>query len=174
VELVLANAKTPDDRDEAATILAEIKRYQSRLQERKEARERYRAEQEEYKKRAEEEDKERAEREKHEEAEAIAKIERVTGQASSGKGKAGRSSGKITSVSCREPPGLELTLQGAINSLRLHAANYFKIEFLATSWQAPEDFDPCRHLLGHTVAISFQTFENSPSDGEIVSVEVRK
>jgi len=176
-ERLVTTAKTPEDRANAETLLARIKDFQQQFEMHKAAEEQDRAESERFKKELEESKRlrqERAAEENRQEGEAAAQVQRTLEGNPGGKFTPGWSSGRITAVSCKDSPGLEMTLQGSLNQSRLHSANYFKMEFTRTTWTPPDPFDPCKHLLGHTVAISFRKYENSPYDGEIVSVEVRK
>ena len=171
-ERLVNTAKSPEDRANAEMLLANIGQYQRYQEEQKKAEERARAETEEFKRQLAEAGKRVAERAQEEQP---PQPETPAGQpAPATKGKPGWSTGRIVAVSCKAAPALELTLQGTLSKLRLHAGNYFKIEFLTTSWKPPEGFDPCQQLQGHVAAISYRSFEGSAYDGEIVSVEVRK
>jgi tetratricopeptide (TPR) repeat protein len=176
-ERLVTSAKKPEDRANAEMLLARIKEYQEQFDRHKEAEERAKVEAQRFREDLQDADRrrlERGEEEKRAEAEAAALVAKKFEGLPSGKYTAGWSAGKVAAVSCKESPGLEMTLQSPLNKLRLHTANYFKMEFTRTTWTPPDPFDPCKHLLGHTVAISYRKYENSPYDGEIVSVEVRK
>ncbi|MCJ7502574.1 MAG: hypothetical protein MUP80_05885, partial [Acidobacteriia bacterium] len=171
-ERLVNTAKSPQDRANAEMLLANIGQYQHYQEAQKKAEERARAETEEFKRQLEEARKSVAERAQEEQP---PQPETPAGQpAPATKGKPGWSAGKIVAVSCKAAPALELTLQGTLSKLRLHASNYFKIEFLTTSWKPPDSFNPCQHLQGHAAAISYRSFDGSAYVGEIVSVEVRK
>jgi tetratricopeptide (TPR) repeat protein len=176
-ERLVATAKTPADHANAESLLASIRQYQSILDQRKAAEEQARLEAEKFRRDLEEADRqrvERAEEEATEEAAAAAQVAQTLQPVPAGKGRAGWSAGKMIAVSCKASPALELTLRGTLSTLRLHAANYFKIEFKSSGWKAPDPFDPCEHLQGHEAAISFRTFDGSRYDGEIVSIEIRQ
>jgi tetratricopeptide (TPR) repeat protein len=171
-ERLVNTAKSPEDRANAQMLLTNIGQYQRYQEEQKKAEERARAETEEFKRQLAEARKRVTERAQEEQPPQPGT---PAGQpAPATKGKPGWSTGKIVAVSCKAAPALDLTLQGTLSKLRLHAGNYFKIEFLTTSWKPPEGFNPCQHLQGHTAAISYRSFDGSAYDGEIVSVEVRK
>ena len=171
-ERLVNTAKSPQDRANAEMLLANIGQYQHYQEAQKKAEERARAEAEEFKRQLEEARKRVAERAQEEQP---AEPETPSAQLSPARtGRPGWSTGKIVAVSCKVAPALELTLQGTLSKLRLHASNYFKVELVMTTWKLPEGFNPCQHLQGHEAAISYRTFEGSAYDGEIVSVEVRK
>jgi len=171
-ERLVNTAKSPQDRANAEMLLANIAQYQRYQEEQQRAEERARAETEEFKRQLEEARKRVAERAQEEQP---PQPEAPAGQpAPATKGKPGWSTGKIVAVSCKAAPALELTLQGTLSKLRLHASNYLKIELVMATWKLPEGFNPCQHLQGHVAAISYRSFEGSAYDGEIVSVEVRK
>lgn len=77
-------------------------------------------------------------------------------------------------VSCEASPAIEITLEGPLSTLRLHAPDYSNIELITKTWKLPDPFNPCKHLQGHEAAISYRSFAGSAYDGEILSVEVRK
>ncbi|MGD0923338.1 MAG: DUF1570 domain-containing protein [Terriglobia bacterium] len=171
-ERLVSTAKTPEDRKNAEMLLANIAQYQRYQEDQKKAEEQARAETEEFERQLAEARKRVAERAQEEQP---PQPETPAGQpAPAAKGKPGWSTGTIVAVSCNAPPALELTLQGTLRKLRLHAGNYFKIELVMTTWKLPEGFNPCQHLQGHTAAVSYRSFDGSTYDGEIVSVEVRK
>ncbi|MFB3923592.1 MAG: DUF1570 domain-containing protein [Terriglobia bacterium] len=175
-ERALALAKTPEEQSFAQSVIESATKMLAFKAQEKERQERARVEEEAFKRRLDEaaaEAKTRAEHYQQEDAEAAAARQSAS-TAAKAKGVPGWSAGKIVAVSCKESPSLDLTLQGALNKLRLHAANYFKIEFLATSWKPPDPFNPCQDLQGHQAAITYRSFKGAPYDGEIVSVEVRK
>jgi len=170
-ERLVSTAKSPEDRANAEMLLANIAQYQRYQEERKKAEERARIEAEEFKRELAEVRKGVAERAQEEQP---PELETPVGKpAAAGKGRLGWSVGKIVAVSCAATPNLELTLQGTLRKLRLHASNYSTIEFLTTSGKPPDSFNPCQHLQGHTAAISYRSFDGSAYDGEIVSIEVR-
>jgi hypothetical protein len=171
-ERLVNTAKSPQDRAKAEMLLANIEQHQRYQEAQKQAEERARAEAEEVKRELEEARKSVAER-----AQEGQPPEPGTPSAQPAPAKRGRpgwSTGKIVAVSCKATPALELTLQGTVSKVRLHASNHFKIELVTTSWKLPDPFNPCQHLQGREAAISYRSFEGSAYDGEIVSVEVRK
>jgi hypothetical protein len=82
--------------------------------------------------------------------------------------------GKITEVSCASPPAMNLTLTLGALVMRLHATNFFKVDYLTTSWKPPANFNPCTHLKGLSAQLSYKLVQGQDYDGEIASVEVRK
>ncbi len=175
-ERALAIAKTPEEKAYAQSVLESARKMQEYKAQVLRQQERDRAQEADFKRKLDEasrEANERADAAKQENADAAAARQSASAE-SKAKGMPGWSAGKVTAVSCKNTPNLELTLQGALNKLRLHAPNYFKIEFLTTSWKPPDPFNPCEQLQGHQAAIAYRSFKGSPYDGEIVSVEVRK
>ena len=82
--------------------------------------------------------------------------------------------GRLTQISCAAPPAMELTLSAGGLTMRLHATNYFKVDYLTTSWKPPANFNPCTHLKGLSAQISYTLAQGQAYDGEIVSIEVRR
>lgn len=167
-ERALAIAKTPEEQTFAQSVLESARQMLEYRAQVLRQQERDRAEEEQFKRKLDE-----ASREAKARAEAAAVRQNAPASAKS-KGVPGWSAGKVVAVSCKTPPQLELTLQGALNKVRLHAPNYFKIDFLTSVWKPPDPFNPCEHLQGHQAAITYRSFKGSPYDGEIVSVEVRR
>ncbi len=82
--------------------------------------------------------------------------------------------GRITEVNCATPPAMELTLSAGGITMRLHAKNYFKVEYLSSTWKPPANFNPCVHLKGLSAQASYTLVQGQAYDGEIVSIEIRK
>ena len=82
--------------------------------------------------------------------------------------------GKIAEVVCEQPAEMYLTLTMHSITMKLHATNYFKIDFLTTSWQPPPKFNPCVHLKGLTAKVSYKLVHGQGYDGEITSIEVQR
>jgi tetratricopeptide (TPR) repeat protein len=82
--------------------------------------------------------------------------------------------GKIIATTCQDPPAMELTLSLGAVSMRLHAANMFKVGYLTVGWTPPDHFDPCVHLKGLSVQATYHLAYGQPYDAEIVSIEVKK
>jgi len=82
--------------------------------------------------------------------------------------------GRITEVGCASPPAMNLTLSLGGLVVRLHATNFFKVDYLTTSWKPPANFNPCTHLKGLSAQLSYTLVQGQEYDGEIASVEVRK
>src|SRR2546426_10270435 len=79
--------------------------------------------------------------------------------------------GRLTQISCAAPPAMELTLSAGGLTMRLHATNYFKAEYLTTSWQPPANFNPSTHLKGLSAPISYTLVHGQAYDGRNVSIE---
>ncbi len=82
--------------------------------------------------------------------------------------------GKITQVTCSAPEMIVSTVSATGFILKLHAANYFKVEYLATSWKPPEAFNPCVHLKGLSGNFTYSLAVGKPYDAEIISIEVKR
>lgn len=80
--------------------------------------------------------------------------------------------GTITEVACRGRQ-MELRLDFGGLFLRLQAADYEAIEYLASRWQPPANFLPCQHLKDRRAKITYVVVQEKPFRGEIVSIEVR-
>ncbi|MBZ5514178.1 MAG: hypothetical protein LAN62_04905 [Acidobacteriia bacterium] len=63
--------------------------------------------------------------------------------------------------SCRGA-ALELTLQGTVSKLRLHAADYSRVQFAPGSWKPHDPFNPCQQLQTHQAVMTFRSFQGSP------------
>jgi tetratricopeptide (TPR) repeat protein len=88
-------------------------------------------------------------------------------------GRAALATGKITGVSCKAFE-LTLTLKMQGYSLDLHARNYMNIEFYSTNWQAPDNFNPCKHLDGLPAQIKYTPVKGASYGGEIITIDVRE
>lgn len=84
----------------------------------------------------------------------------------------GLAEGDISAVGCTAPE-MNLTVNAGGESVRLHAAQFTQIEFLAQDWTPPEHFDPCRDLKGLHARIRFTPAQGKAGRGEIVSIEIR-
>lgn len=83
--------------------------------------------------------------------------------------------GAIISAVCSDSSALDLTLENAAGTTRLHADNFVTIEYYGADWQPPKDFQPCKHLLGLHVRIIFRIVSlDKPFAGEILAIEVKK
>ena len=82
--------------------------------------------------------------------------------------------GKIADVLCEQPAEMYLTLTMHGITMKLHATNYFKLEYLTTSWQPPPKFNPCVQLKGLTAKVSYKLAQGQGYDGEITSIEVQR
>ncbi len=173
----LASAKIEADRSMIQSFLSEAARYQEFLAQKKRYEEESAAAQKKW-----EAEKARREQEQKAADEAALKEEPVLKHTPPGKspGSTPRAqqrrttvSGKIADVTCGPPAALLMSLTTSDKSVLLHSANYFKIEFYSTGWKPPEDFQPCLHLNGLTVKVTYDPAEGKSYVGEIVLVEVK-
>lgn len=81
--------------------------------------------------------------------------------------------GKIVDVTCGPPAILMMAVRTADGSVSLHANNYFKIEFYTLTWKPPDDFQPCLHLTGLSVKVTYEAVDGQSYIGEITNIEVR-
>ncbi len=82
--------------------------------------------------------------------------------------------GRIRDVKCSAPALLDLTLDSPVGTLKLHADNYFKVEYKAVNFTPSGELQPCKQLEGMKARIIFAGFKGRPNTGEIISVELRK
>ena len=68
---------------------------------------------------------------------------------------------------------MDVTLDLSGYTLKLHSANYYKLELLATNWEPPANFQPCEHLKGLRVKVVYNTVEGRDYGGELISIEIR-
>lgn len=89
-------------------------------------------------------------------------------------GRPGWSEGKITLVSCNGTD-LRVTVDlGGGFSVKLRAANYHHVQFLAAPGVTiPGDFQPCTQLRGHNAEVKYYVAEGKGYEGDIVSIELR-
>jgi len=113
--------------------------------------------------------KERAEAlNKHEEAER-GYLEKV------GKAKAqGKTTleGVVFEVNCIYPAVMELTIEVEGRLHRLHAANYFEIQYMAIGGKPRQDLQPCTDLNGRRVKVEFIATPGEAYAGEIQKVGI--
>lgn len=167
----LAAAKSPEIRTLAESLLQEIARYEDYLAQRKHSEEEVRASRAQL----------AADLRNEEEAKTSETPQPPSKTSHVPPGAVGPTSarrysafGTITQLSCARPPALELTLNLGAMVIRLHAANFSKVDYLTTTWKPPANFNPCAHLNGRSAQVSYTLVQGQPYDGEIVSVEIRK
>jgi tetratricopeptide (TPR) repeat protein len=81
--------------------------------------------------------------------------------------------GRISAVSCRREPGLDLTLTTDSGEVQLHASGARIIRYAPEGWQPPADFNPCTGLLGRQAKILFVKVGDPADPPEIISIEIR-
>ncbi len=167
---VLAAARSPDIRAAAEAFLREVNRYQEYLAERKRYEEEARVSREQLSSYV------RSDTPANAAAKPAAAQEPAQPAPPSGAAKPRLYSafGRITEVACSAPPAMDLTLNLGALVVRLHAPNYFKVDYLTTAWKPPANFNPCVHLKGLSAKLSYTLVQGEAYDGEIVSLEVRK
>jgi len=82
-------------------------------------------------------------------------------------------SGKIVQVKCSAPEMVVTTVSATGFIVKLHAANYFKVEYLTTSWEPPKNFNPCVHLKGRSADFTYSLAVGKPYDAEVISIAVK-
>jgi hypothetical protein len=169
-ERVLAAARSPDIRAAAEVFLREASRYQEYLTERKRYEEEARVSREQLSAfiRAD------ASPDAAAKTEASPQPAQPAPSPEAAKPRLYSAFGKITAVACSAPPAMELVLNLGALVLRLHAPNYFKVDYLTAAWKPPANFNPCLHLKGLSAKLSYTLVQGQDFDGEIVSLEVRK
>jgi tetratricopeptide (TPR) repeat protein len=81
--------------------------------------------------------------------------------------------GKITAVTCSNPPQMQITLQGSGIVMHLHAADILKIEFRAEAGNPSAAKLSCAQFAGKRARITYQLTSQKPWDGEMVSIELQ-
>lgn len=167
---IIAQANAPDVRMAAEALLQEVSRFQDYLAQRKRYEEEARASRKQL----------QAYLGKEPNAETsstppVSGAASTTPQTATGApgGRRYGMFGKITQISCM-PPAMEVSLTVGGLTMRLHAANYFKVEYLTAVWKPPANFDPCKHLKDLKAQVTYTLTPGQPYDGEIVSIEVRR
>jgi tetratricopeptide (TPR) repeat protein len=79
--------------------------------------------------------------------------------------------GTIAAVTCANAPQMQITLQSIGIVMRLHAADFAKIEIKAGAGSAAAAKPSCLQFAGKKARISYQLASEKSWDGEIVSVE---
>ncbi len=175
----LASAQNEQDRAMIDSFLLQASRYQEFLAQKK----RYEEESAATQKKWEEERSRREQEQKA--AQETERKEEVAAQKESKLGKSPASAsrvplrhlivkGKVSEVTCGPPAAMFIALTTSDKSVTLHADNYFKIDYLSLGWKPPDDFQPCLHLSGLTVKVTYNPVEGKPYIGEILSIEVQQ
>ena len=167
---ILAQANAPEWRMAAEALLQEISRFQDYLAQRKRYEEEARASREELETYLRKEP--NAETPPTPPASRAASTTPQTATGAPGGRRYGMF-GKITQISCT-PPAMEVSLTVGGLTMRLHAADALKVDYLTTSWKPPANFNPCKHLKDLTAQVTYRLTPGQPYDGEIVSIEVRR
>ncbi|MBI1749831.1 MAG: DUF1570 domain-containing protein [Acidobacteria bacterium] len=82
--------------------------------------------------------------------------------------------GAIVAAACSDSSALDLTVENAAGTAILHSENFLRIEYYGADWQPPKDFQPCKHLTGLRVKITYRITPGQPFAGEILAIEVKK
>jgi tetratricopeptide (TPR) repeat protein len=169
-EHALAAAKSPEMRALGESFMRQIDQYQDYVAQRKRYDEEARAAREQLQARVSAEARIDPPADRNRPAEST----QVPASVAEAKPRLYSALGKITEVSCASPPAMNLTLTLGALVMRLHATNFFKVDYLTTSWKPPANFNPCTHLKGLSAQLSYKLVQGQDYDGEIASVEVRK
>jgi tetratricopeptide (TPR) repeat protein len=82
-----------------------------------------------------------------------------------------RAEGRVVQLECGDAEMLlRLDVEG--RRVTLHAANFFQLAYLTTTWKAPADFNPCTHLKDRRLRVGYGPPGAAGAEGEIVSIEV--
>jgi tetratricopeptide (TPR) repeat protein len=162
---ILAGARSPDARSEAESYLREVTQYERGIAERKRAEEEART----YAQQAQSETRTRIEPPANPQSELPGPSSPLvaTGPTRSARG-------TIREVDCSAGSVLVLTLVTGEHTLRLHATNFYHLEYQSLTWQPPTHFNPCIDLKGLPAEITFRLLKDQPYDAEIVAITVRK
>ncbi len=82
--------------------------------------------------------------------------------------------GVIRNVKCALPSGLEMDVQTSHQTFHLHSDNYFSVQYSALNFTPSETLNPCHDLEGMKARAIFFDVPNTPDEGELISVELRK
>ncbi len=175
----LAAAQNDQDRSMIDSFLLQASRYQEFLAQKKRDEEESAASQkkwEEEKSRREQEQKAAVDATRQEEA--ATQKERKPGKspASASRGPLRPLSvkGKVAEVTCGPPVAMLVALTTGDKLVTLHADNYFKIDYLSLGWKPPDNFQPCQHLAGLILKVTYNPVDGKPYIGEILSIEVQQ
>jgi tetratricopeptide (TPR) repeat protein len=79
--------------------------------------------------------------------------------------------GRVVQATC-DAGILYLTLEAEKVTVRLHAADYTKVDYLTYMSDAPPNFSPCRDLKGHTIRATYRKFSGDAGRGELSTIEL--
>jgi tetratricopeptide (TPR) repeat protein len=81
--------------------------------------------------------------------------------------------GRITAVEC-EGLAMRLTLSYRNRDYVLLTNNYTKIDYLASDWEPPANFNPCHDINGLRANITYQPFIDQAENGALTAIEILK
>lgn len=81
--------------------------------------------------------------------------------------------GRITAVEC-DGLALRLTFAGGDRKFVFLTNNYTKVEYLASGWEPPENFNPCHDVSGRRASITYQPFIDQAENGALTAIEILK
>jgi tetratricopeptide (TPR) repeat protein len=166
---ILAIATTEADRGEASYLLSEIREKQIR---RNEELKRAAALKEEQTKRAEQE---RRDQELEEQIKQQRESDRMEAKVEPIKtGAAGKVKGLIRSVKCDYPAVMDVILDSNGKIQKLHAKNYYQVQYWAVGEPGKSGFEPCEELEGKRVEIEFLAVSGQEFSGLIQTVAINK
>lgn len=86
----------------------------------------------------------------------------------------GLAEGVIGPTGCRLPWILEMEVKGAKDAVKLQAIDFRSVDFSASGWNPPADFNACRDLQGRQARVYYLPVTGASYAGEILIVEVIK
>jgi len=81
--------------------------------------------------------------------------------------------GRITDVAC-EGLAMRLDLSYRNRNYVFLTNNYTKLDYLASDWEPPANFNPCHDISGLRANITYQPFVDQAENGALASIEVLK
>jgi tetratricopeptide (TPR) repeat protein len=81
-------------------------------------------------------------------------------------------SGIIKAVKCDYPAVMDLVLDGKSRQTKMHAQNYYQVQYGAIVGAPKNDFDPCRDLEGKQAEIEYLTVTGEDFSGFIKSITI--
>jgi len=89
-------------------------------------------------------------------------------------GSAGKMMGFVRSVKCDFPAIMDMVLDSDDNQFRLHAENYYEIQYWAVGAPRKSDFQPCEELIGKQVEVEFLSVFDQEFSGFVKTVTIQK
>ena len=169
-EKVLAIARREEDRDAAKALLSRIQEHGKKIHEAKLRA----AEREKQNRRTEERIQKDRELEARLKAQQTEEQENETPAAPVKAGSSRKVSGLIRSVRCDYPAVMNLVLDSDGKLQKLHADNYYRIQFWAVDAPGKNGFEPCDELEGKHVEIEFLSVPGQEYSGMIRTVAIQK